>query len=341
MKIGQLVSFLDAGSIPEQYRAAYQQIVGALQADAPPMPFDTVREVIERELGRHGRRGLRVDRRAPDGGRVDRAGPRRPPARRARGRGQGAVPGCRRRDPGRPGQHRAHRFLRHASAPSSHPSASARTRRPSPRRSPSGSPRSSTTGSRRPTRPSSPMYYRDHPFIRIPEVVPELSTERVLVMDEHDGLRWTAALDQPQDLKDTWGEVINRFVYGSLYDFGAFNADPHPGNYLFHDDGGVSVPRLRLREAVHRGPDRRPPPDLQGLVRRRGRRRRALPVLRRPAPHQGRAASSTSSASSTGAPRSGTPSAGSSRSPSHPSSPPGSSAATSTPSASGATSCAG
>ena len=38
-------------------------------------------------------------------------------------------------------------------------------------------------------------HYRDHPFIRIPEVVPELSTERVLVMDLHDGLRWTAALD--------------------------------------------------------------------------------------------------------------------------------------------------
>jgi hypothetical protein len=29
-------------------------------------------------------------------------------------------------------------------------------------------------------------------------------------------------------------------VYGSLYDFGAFNADPHPGNYLFHEDGGVT-----------------------------------------------------------------------------------------------------
>ena len=38
MKAGQLLSFLDAGAVPHQYRAAYQQIVGALQADAPPMP---------------------------------------------------------------------------------------------------------------------------------------------------------------------------------------------------------------------------------------------------------------------------------------------------------------
>ncbi len=75
--------------------------------------------------------------------------------------------------------------------------------------------------------------YRDHPFIHVPEVVPELSTGKVLVMDEADGLRWAAALGQPQDLKDRWGEVINRFVYGSLYGAGIFNSDPHPGNYLF------------------------------------------------------------------------------------------------------------
>jgi hypothetical protein len=59
-------------------------------------------------------------------------------------------------------------------------------------------------------------------------------------MDHHDGLRWTAALDEPQELKDSWGEAVYRFVHGSLYDLGAFNADPHPGNYLFHDDGGVT-----------------------------------------------------------------------------------------------------
>lgn len=52
MKVGQLMSFLDAGAIPEQHRTAYHQIIGALQADAPPMPFDTVRLVIEHELQR-------------------------------------------------------------------------------------------------------------------------------------------------------------------------------------------------------------------------------------------------------------------------------------------------
>jgi hypothetical protein len=83
--------------------------------------------------------------------------------------------------------------------------------------------------------------YEGHPFIRIPQVVSDLSTERVLTMDLHGGLRWAAALEQPQQLRDTWGEVIHRFVFGSLYDVGTFNADPHPGNYLFHDDGGVTL----------------------------------------------------------------------------------------------------
>jgi predicted unusual protein kinase regulating ubiquinone biosynthesis (AarF/ABC1/UbiB family) len=53
MKVGQMLSFLDAGAIPEQYRAQYQQIVGSLQADAPAMPYETVAEVLDRvdELG--------------------------------------------------------------------------------------------------------------------------------------------------------------------------------------------------------------------------------------------------------------------------------------------------
>ncbi len=32
--------------------------------------------------------------------------------------------------------------------------------------------------------------YRGHPFIRIPEVVTELSTQRVLVSEWADGLTW-------------------------------------------------------------------------------------------------------------------------------------------------------
>ena len=32
--------------------------------------------------------------------------------------------------------------------------------------------------------------YRGHPFIRVPQVLPELSTGRVLTMEHSDGMRW-------------------------------------------------------------------------------------------------------------------------------------------------------
>ena len=82
--------------------------------------------------------------------------------------------------------------------------------------------------------------YRDHPFIRIPEVVPQLSARRVLTMDLVDGMRWSQALQADQQTRDRWSEVIYRFALGSLRMVGMFHADPHPGNYLFHDDGAVT-----------------------------------------------------------------------------------------------------
>lgn len=82
--------------------------------------------------------------------------------------------------------------------------------------------------------------YRGHPFIHVPDVIPELSTQRVLTQELVQGLDWSEALGAPQELRDTWGEVIYRFSIGSLRRLFLFNADPHPGNYRFHDDGTVS-----------------------------------------------------------------------------------------------------
>lgn len=82
--------------------------------------------------------------------------------------------------------------------------------------------------------------YRGHPFIRVPGVVGELSTGRVLTQELAQGRRWEDALTAPQQLRDRWAEAIHRFTYGSVNRFRTFNADPHPGNYLFADDGTVS-----------------------------------------------------------------------------------------------------
>ena len=100
-------------------------------------------------------------------------------------------------------------------------------------------------------------HYRGHPFIRVPEVLPELSSDRVLTMEMIHGRRWTDTAEVDQALRDRWGEAINRFFFGSIARFGMFNADPHPGNYLFHDDGTVTFLDFgcvkRMTPAVQRG----------------------------------------------------------------------------------------
>jgi predicted unusual protein kinase regulating ubiquinone biosynthesis (AarF/ABC1/UbiB family) len=83
-------------------------------------------------------------------------------------------------------------------------------------------------------------HYRGHPFIHVPEVIGELCTDRVLTQELAQGFSWGEALTADQDLRDRWAEVIHRFTYGSHCRMHMFNADPHPGNYVFHEDGSVS-----------------------------------------------------------------------------------------------------
>jgi hypothetical protein len=84
------------------------------------------------------------------------------------------------------------------------------------------------------------LYYRDHPFISIPPVVDEFSSRRVLTTELAEGVRFDELLTWSQIEKDLAAETIYRFVFGSLYRIGAFNGDPHPGNYLFNPGGRVT-----------------------------------------------------------------------------------------------------
>jgi len=84
-------------------------------------------------------------------------------------------------------------------------------------------------------------WYADHPFIHVPAVLPEYSTERVLTTELATGVRFS-------EMAETWSyeekqmaaETIYRFVFRSLWSFKAFNGDPHPGNYLFNPGGQVT-----------------------------------------------------------------------------------------------------
>jgi predicted unusual protein kinase regulating ubiquinone biosynthesis (AarF/ABC1/UbiB family) len=83
-------------------------------------------------------------------------------------------------------------------------------------------------------------HYRGHPFICVPEVIVGLCTGRVLTQELAQGLSWSDALTARQELRDQWAEAIWRFTYATYKRICVLNADPHPGNYVFHEDGSVS-----------------------------------------------------------------------------------------------------
>ncbi len=84
-------------------------------------------------------------------------------------------------------------------------------------------------------------HFAGHPWVRIPALVPDLSSGRVLTTEWVEGMSWDEfAATASQETKDRVGEVVWRFGQHSSMRLGAFNGDPHPGNYRFHHDGSVT-----------------------------------------------------------------------------------------------------
>lgn len=83
-------------------------------------------------------------------------------------------------------------------------------------------------------------YYRDHPFIHVPDVVEGLCSARVLTTELATGARFAEVVGWSEEQRNLAAESIYRFVFGSIYRLHAFNGDPHPGNYLFGPDGRVT-----------------------------------------------------------------------------------------------------
>ena len=83
-------------------------------------------------------------------------------------------------------------------------------------------------------------YYDGHPTICVPGIISELSTRRMVTSELSGGARFAELASWPQGERDLAAETIYRFVFRSLYEVGAFNGDPHPGNYLFQRGGRVT-----------------------------------------------------------------------------------------------------
>jgi predicted unusual protein kinase regulating ubiquinone biosynthesis (AarF/ABC1/UbiB family) len=78
------------------------------------------------------------------------------------------------------------------------------------------------------------------PTIRVPRLVPERSAASVLTTELVHGRSLEEAAAEDERARRAWAETLWRFVFKGNLVGGMFNADPHPGNYLFQDDGRIA-----------------------------------------------------------------------------------------------------
>jgi predicted unusual protein kinase regulating ubiquinone biosynthesis (AarF/ABC1/UbiB family) len=106
------------------------------------------------------------------------------------------------------------------------------------------------------------------PTIHVPAVVAERSARRVLTSDLAEGETLEEAAARPEAERRAHAETLWRFVFKGNLVGGMFNADPHPGNYLFRAGGHITFldfgcveplggDRLEHARALHRAALRR------------------------------------------------------------------------------------
>jgi predicted unusual protein kinase regulating ubiquinone biosynthesis (AarF/ABC1/UbiB family) len=85
--------------------------------------------------------------------------------------------------------------------------------------------------------------FADHPTVLIPEVIEAYCSSRVLTTRWIEGVHFDEFLESNpnQDQRDRAGTALFDFYYGSLFAYGVYNCDPHPGNYIFCPDGRLAI----------------------------------------------------------------------------------------------------
>ena len=233
MKVGQVMSFLDVGLVPEDYREEFQRKLGALRDAAPTVSFKDMRKVIEEELedpldelfaeleekpiaaasiGQVYRATLLDGRRVA----VKVQYPGVAAAVRADMQNLGLIlrlakriaPGM---DPKALGEEIRNRIEEELDY-----ELEAQNQRALAR------------------------IFRGHPFIVVPDVVTSLSRERVMVSEYVEGTGFEDLKGLPQEERDRIGEILFRFYFGCLYRHHQFSGDPHPGNSMLLEDGRMA-----------------------------------------------------------------------------------------------------
>jgi predicted unusual protein kinase regulating ubiquinone biosynthesis (AarF/ABC1/UbiB family) len=76
--------------------------------------------------------------------------------------------------------------------------------------------------------------------ILIPAVVSHRSSRRVLTTELVTGATLEEAAELPELRRETYASILWRFEFKGLLCHGKFNADPHPGNFLFQTDNRIA-----------------------------------------------------------------------------------------------------
>jgi predicted unusual protein kinase regulating ubiquinone biosynthesis (AarF/ABC1/UbiB family) len=82
--------------------------------------------------------------------------------------------------------------------------------------------------------------HADDAQVRIPDLIPERSSRQVLTTTFAAGRDFDEACAASVEEREAWAATMWRYVFRGTLVGGLLNADPHPGNYIFHEDGAVS-----------------------------------------------------------------------------------------------------
>src|SRR5690348_17211302 len=233
MKLGQVMSFLDVGLVPEEYREEFQRKLAALRDAAPTVTFKEMRKVIEQELDDPIDEVFESFDEEPIAaasiGQVYRARLQdgRDVAVKVQYPGVAAAV--------RADMQNLGLILRLAKriAPGMDPQAIGReiSERIEEELDYELEAQNQRTLAR---------IFRNHPFIVVPPVVTSLSRERVMVSEYVEGTGFEDLKTYPQEDRDRIGEILFRFYFGCLYRHHQFSGDAHPGNSMLLEDGRMA-----------------------------------------------------------------------------------------------------
>src|SRR3954452_16320663 len=245
MKVGQVASFIDTGAFPPEFQERIQAKLAELRDAAPRVPFDKMRKLIEDDLGKSLKDVFtEFDEDAVAAASIGQV-------YRARLHDGRAV-AVKVQYPGVAQAVRADLqnlglIMRVAKRMAPGMDAKAMTREIRERLTDELDYEHEAQQHRAFARS-----WRGHPFIYVPPVVTELSSEHVLVSEGVEGTGFEDVKHADAATRDRSAEIVFRFFFGSLYRNGHFSGDPHPGNYRLMADGRVAFLDFGMTKRVRR-----------------------------------------------------------------------------------------